>query len=224
VGLRCSGSGRDRWLGSVGLVEEHVPLHPAPHASRHCQRLRDRLPAQRRATGDPRVHRAVPVEGRRISRCASVSDERAGRDSGDWTRPPRRCRRCGPPTGVAVGNPAAARPSRMGLRGLAGHPDGSGYPVCEPLLPRGGEVVPGQFHRRLCVRTRRVVKGLGLHRRSGVDRPRRAWGQRAAALSDGQPAGHRFCDARAILDGLDPHRIYASPLLDRLFNCSRADE
>ena len=38
-----------------------------------------------------------------------------------------------------------------------------------------------------------------------------------AALSDGQPAGHRFCDACTILDELDPHRIYSSPLLDRLF-------
>jgi FAD/FMN-containing dehydrogenase len=37
-----------------------------------------------------------------------------------------------------------------------------------------------------------------------------------AALSDGQPAGHRFCNARAILDELDPFRIYASPLLDSL--------
>ena len=44
-----------------------------------------------------------------------------------------------------------------------------------------------------------------------------------AALSDGQPAGHRFCDARTILAGLDPHRIYASPLLDTLFSRSRAD-
>ena len=44
-----------------------------------------------------------------------------------------------------------------------------------------------------------------------------------AALSDGQPAGHRFCDARTIRDGLDPHRIYASPLLDTLFSRSRAD-
>jgi FAD/FMN-containing dehydrogenase len=38
-----------------------------------------------------------------------------------------------------------------------------------------------------------------------------------AALSEGQPAGHRFCDARAILDELDPYRIYASPLIDSLF-------
>jgi FAD/FMN-containing dehydrogenase len=53
VGLRCSRSGRNRWLGSVGLVEEHVPLHPAGHASRHGQRLRDHLSAHRRTTGDP---------------------------------------------------------------------------------------------------------------------------------------------------------------------------
>ncbi len=43
-----------------------------------------------------------------------------------------------------------------------------------------------------------------------------------ASLSDGQPAGHRFSDARTILDELDAHRIYMSPLLDTLFSQSRA--
>ena len=37
-----------------------------------------------------------------------------------------------------------------------------------------------------------------------------------ASLSDGQPVGQQFADARATLDALDPHRIYGSPLLDAL--------
>jgi FAD/FMN-containing dehydrogenase len=45
-----------------------------------------------------------------------------------------------------------------------------------------------------------------------------------ASLSHGQPAGQQFCDAHAILDELDPHRIYVSPLLDTLLGPSRADQ
>lgn len=37
-----------------------------------------------------------------------------------------------------------------------------------------------------------------------------------SSLSDGQPVGQRFADAQAILNDLDPHRIYSSPLLNRL--------
>ena len=37
-----------------------------------------------------------------------------------------------------------------------------------------------------------------------------------ASLTVGQPAGTGFADAVAVLHALDPHRIYSSPLLDRL--------
>jgi hypothetical protein len=37
-----------------------------------------------------------------------------------------------------------------------------------------------------------------------------------ASLTTGQPAGKQFSNARATLNALDPHRIYASPLLDAL--------
>lgn len=37
-----------------------------------------------------------------------------------------------------------------------------------------------------------------------------------ASLTDGQPPGQRFSDARETLNNLDPHRIYSSPLLDTL--------
>lgn len=41
-------------------------------------------------------------------------------------------------------------------------------------------------------------------------------GRIPTSLSAGQPAGTRYADAAAMLNRLDPHRIYTSPLLDRL--------
>ena len=37
-----------------------------------------------------------------------------------------------------------------------------------------------------------------------------------ASLTDGQPDGQQFADARTTLNALDPHRIYSTPLLDML--------
>jgi FAD/FMN-containing dehydrogenase len=37
-----------------------------------------------------------------------------------------------------------------------------------------------------------------------------------ASLTDGQPHGQQFADARTTLNALDPHRIYTTPLLDML--------
>jgi FAD/FMN-containing dehydrogenase len=37
-----------------------------------------------------------------------------------------------------------------------------------------------------------------------------------ASLTDGQPDGEQFADARTTLNALDPHRIYTTPLLDML--------
>lgn len=41
-------------------------------------------------------------------------------------------------------------------------------------------------------------------------------GRIPGSLSAGQPGGTQYADAAAVLDQLDPHRIYTSPLLDRL--------
>lgn len=41
-------------------------------------------------------------------------------------------------------------------------------------------------------------------------------GRIPASLSSGQPGGTQYADAAAVLDQLDPHRIYTSPLLDWL--------
>lgn len=59
-------------------------------------------------------------------------------------------------------------------------------------------------------------KGWGYTNTAAWADPGVIGGSVPASLSDGQPVGERFADAQATLDGLDPHRIYTSPLLDAL--------
>ena len=64
---------------------------------------------------------------------------------------------------------AAARPSRLGHRGLAGHGHTPRHSRLLPVLRRHGILDLGPLHRQLCLRPAGVVEGLGMHVHRAVD-------------------------------------------------------
>ena len=91
-----------------------------------------------------------------------VPDERTGRDPRDRTRQDQRGRRRQRGAAVALGRAAAARPHRLGRRGVARHPHDPGHAVRGAVLPGDRAVDLLELLGFVRVGAAGMVEGVGL--------------------------------------------------------------
>ena len=122
--------------------------------------------------------------------------------------------------GAQVPSLSAIRPRpdqpEVGHGDLAGHPQPARHSAGQRLLPRVRGLAVRPLQRRLRLAAGGVEQGLGLqpHRRLG-----RADGGRpvgGAVATPGLVADNDWDAAARQLNEADPHRLFSSPLLDRL--------